>query len=110
MGLTKEAGEQDNQSDADESHTAGHQLLYTRRLHMEVTAYLFELVTLRKISQALMGRIHRNYRFIVAFNLMLIVLGVAGVIQPTTSALLHNASTLGISLDSMTDLLDKEKE
>ena len=48
--------------------------------------------------------------FIVAFNLMLIVLGVAGVIQPTTSALLHNASTLGISLDSMTDLLDKEKE
>ena len=71
---------------------------------------LFELVTLRKISQALMGRIHRNYRFIVAFNLMLIVLGVAGVIQPTTSALLHNASTLGISLDSMTDLLDKEKE
>ena len=71
---------------------------------------LFELVTLRKISQALMGRIHRNYRCIVAFNLMLIVLGVAGVIQPTTSALLHNASTLGISLDSMTDLLDKEKE
>ena len=71
---------------------------------------LFELVTLRKISQALMGRIHRNYRFIVAFNLMLIVLGVAGVIQPTTSALLHNASTLGISLDSMTDLLNKEKE
>lgn len=41
---------------------------------------------------------------------MLIALGVAGVIQPTTSALLHNASTLGISLDSMTDLLDKEKE
>ena len=71
---------------------------------------LFELVTLRKISQALMGRIQRNYRFIVGFNLMLIVLGVTGVIQPTTSALLHNASTLGISLDSMTDLLDKDKE
>ena len=71
---------------------------------------LFELVTLRKISQALMNRIHRNYRFIVGFNCMLIALGVAGVIQPTTSALLHNASTLGISLDSMTDLLDKEKE
>ena len=57
-----------------------------------------------------MNRIHRNYRFIVGFNCMLIALGVAGVIQPTTSALLHNASTLGISLDSMTDLLDKEKE
>ena len=71
---------------------------------------LFELVTLRKISQALMGRIQRNYRFIVGFNLMLIVLGVTGVIQPTTSALLHNASTLGISLDSMTDLLDKDKD
>ena len=71
---------------------------------------LFELVTLWKISQALMNRIHRNYRFIVGFNCMLIALGVAGVIQPTTSALLHNASTLGISLDSMTDLLDKEKE
>ena len=71
---------------------------------------LFELVTLRKISQALMSRIQRNYRFIVGFNLMLIVLGVTGVIQPTTSALLHNASTLGISLDSMTDLLDKDKE
>ena len=70
---------------------------------------LFELVTLWKISQAL-NRIHRNYRFIVGFNCMLIALGVAGVIQPTTSALLHNASTLGISLDSMTDLLDKEKE
>ena len=71
---------------------------------------LFELVTLRKLSQALMGRIHRNYRFIVSFNCMLIALGVAGVIQPTTSALLHNASTLGISLDSMTDLLEKEKK
>ncbi len=68
---------------------------------------LFELVTLRQLSQQLMRRIHRNYRFIVSFNCMLIALGVAGVIQPTTSALLHNASTLGISLDSMTDLLKK---
>ena len=71
---------------------------------------LFELVTLRKISQALMNRIHRNYRFIVGFNCMLIALGVAGVIQPTTSALLHNASPLGISLDSMTDMLKQEQE
>ena len=70
---------------------------------------LFELVTLRQLSQQLMRRIHRNYRFIVGFNCMLIALGVAGVIQPTTSALLHNASTLGISLDSMTDLLKKEQ-
>ena len=70
---------------------------------------LFELVTLRQLSQQLMRRIHRHYRFIVSFNCMLIALGVAGVIQPTTSALLHNASTLGISLDSMTDLLKKEQ-
>ena len=70
---------------------------------------LFELVTLRQLSQQLMRRIHRNYRFIVSFNCMLIALGVAGVIQPTTSALLHNASTLGISLDSMTDLLKEEQ-
>ena len=67
---------------------------------------LFELVTLRQLSQALMKRIHRNYRLIVGLNCTLIALGVAGVIQPTTSALLHNASTLGISLHSMTDLLE----
>ena len=65
---------------------------------------LFELVTLRRLSQALMARIHRNYRFIVGFNLSLILLGVAGLLPPTTSALLHNMSTLGISLKSMTDL------
>ena len=66
---------------------------------------LFELVTLRRISTALMQRIHANYRFIVSFNTMLIVLGVTGLIPPTTSALLHNMSTLGISLRSMTNLL-----
>ena len=65
---------------------------------------LSELVTLRRLSQALMARIHRNYRFIVGFNLSLILLGVAGILPPTTSALLHNMSTLGISLKSMTDL------
>ena len=68
---------------------------------------LFSLVALRKLSEALMRRIHRNYRFIVSFNATLIALGVAGVLPPTTSALLHNASTLGISLKSMTDLLDE---
>ncbi len=66
---------------------------------------LFELVTLRRLSEALMDRIHRNYRFIVGFNLMLIAAGVAGILPPTTSALLHNMSTLGISLKSMTNLL-----
>ena len=72
---------------------------------------LFELVTLRKLSEALMVRIHRNYRFIVSFNFSLIVLGVAGILPPTTSALLHNMSTLGISLKSMTNLLpDGEKK
>ena len=65
---------------------------------------LSELVTQRRLSQALMARIHRNYRFIVGFNLSLILLGVAGLLPPTTSALLHNMSTLGISLKSMTDL------
>lgn len=70
---------------------------------------LFALVTLRKLSQALMERIHGSYRFIVGFNLTLIALGVAGVLPPTTSALLHNGSTLGISLRNMTDLLDKNK-
>lgn len=69
---------------------------------------LFEIVTLRKLSEALMSRIHRNYRFIVSFNLMLIILGVSGVILPTTSALFHNMSTLGISLKSMTNLLEEK--
>ena len=72
---------------------------------------LFELVTLRKLSTELMARIRRNYRFIVGFNFSLIVLGVAGILPPTTSALLHNTSTLAISLKSMTNLLpEREKE
>ena len=66
---------------------------------------LFELVTLRRLSESLMDRIHRNYRFIVGFNLMLIAAGVTGILPPATSALLHNMSTLGISLKSMTNLL-----
>lgn len=70
---------------------------------------LFALVTLRRLSQALMEHIHGSYRFIVGFNLTLIALGVAGVLPPTTSALLHNGSTLGISLKNMTDLLDENK-
>ena len=71
---------------------------------------LFELVTLRKLSEALMARIDRNYRFIVGFNLGLIICGVTGVMLPTTSALLHNMSTLAISLQSMTNLLPEGQE
>lgn len=66
---------------------------------------LYEIVTLKKISNGLMKKIHQNYRLIVGFNTGLIVLGVSGVIQPTASALLHNTSTLGISLRSMKNLL-----
>ncbi len=66
---------------------------------------LNELVTLKQISNLLMKRIHKNYRTIVGFNTMLIVLGVAGVIQPTTSALCHNTSTLLIGINSMKNLL-----
>ena len=66
---------------------------------------LFALVTLRRLSGELMKRIQHNYRFIVGFNFSLIVLGVLGILPPTASALLHNMSTLGISLKSMTELL-----
>ena len=65
---------------------------------------LYEIVRLKYLSNALMDRINRNYRRIVGFNTALILLGVGGILQPTTSAMLHNASTLLISLDSMRDL------
>ena len=71
---------------------------------------LFELVTLRRLSEALMDRIHRNYRFIVGFNCSLIALGVACILPPATSALLHNLSTLAVSMKSMTNLLSEEEE
>lgn len=67
---------------------------------------LFELVTLRQLSSSLMNRIHSNYRFVIGFNSSLIVLGAAGILLPAQSAMLHNLSTLGISLRSMTNLLD----
>ncbi len=70
---------------------------------------LYSLLTLKRLSDALMDRIHSNYRKIIGFNFMLIVLGVAGILPPATSALLHNALTLEISLRGMTNLL-KEKE
>ena len=68
---------------------------------------LTALLTLKQLSDALMARIHRNYRNIIGFNFLLICLGVAGVLPPTTTALLHNASTLAISLRSMTNLLEE---
>lgn len=70
---------------------------------------LYELVVLKRLSDGLMKRIKKNYHFIVGFNAALILLGVAGVLQPTTSALFHNVSTLGISLKSMQDLLLKNE-
>lgn len=66
---------------------------------------LYEIVTLKAISNGLMKRINRNYKKIVSFNTLLIALGVLGIIAPTTSALLHNSSTLLISLKSMEDIL-----
>lgn len=67
---------------------------------------LYQIVTLKLLSDSLMKRIRGNYRFIVSFNLGLILCGVAGILRPTTSALLHNTSTLLISLKSMQNLLD----
>lgn len=66
---------------------------------------LYEILTLKQLSDGLVDRIRRNYRSIVGFNGGLIILGVAGIIQPTTSALLHNLSTILISLRSMRNIL-----
>lgn len=67
---------------------------------------LFELVLLKMIANGLLKRINGNYRFVLGFNGTLIALGAAGILPPAASALLHNLSTLGISLRSMTNLLD----
>ena len=66
---------------------------------------LYEIVTLKLLSDSLMRRIHTNYRLIVGINAALIGLGVMGFVMPTTSALMHNASTLAISLKSMSNLI-----
>lgn len=68
-------------------------------------ADLTELATLRTLSEKLMQRIHRNYRFIIAFNSSLLLFGLLGIIAPTTSAFLHNASTMAICAKSMTPVL-----
>lgn len=67
---------------------------------------LYELVLLKRLSDRLMQRIGRNYRLIVGINAALIALGVAGILQPTSSALFHNTSTLFIGLDSMKNLME----
>ena len=71
---------------------------------------LEELVTLKRLSNALVKRIHGNYRQIVGFNTGLILCGIGGVMQPATSAFLHNTSTLAISVKSMKDLLNENDE
>ena len=70
---------------------------------------LYQLTVLRDISLHLMTRIHKNYRFVIGFNVGLILLGVGGILQPATSALLHNTSTLAVSLKSMTNLLSEDQ-
>ena len=70
---------------------------------------LREIVTLKRLADGMMKRIQRNYRGIVGINSVLILLGVTGVIQPATSALLHNTSTLMISLRSMGEILPEEE-
>ena len=67
---------------------------------------LHELVSLRRIAGKLTGRIRSNYRFVMGFNGSLIALGALGILPPATSAMLHNLSTLGVSLRSMTNLLE----
>ena len=69
---------------------------------------LEELVTLKAIANALQKRVGGNYRFVLSFNSALILLGALGILPPATSAMLHNLSTLGISLRSMTDLLEQK--
>ena len=71
---------------------------------------LEELVTLKAIANALQKRVGSNYRFVLGFNSALILLGALGILPPATSAMLHNLSTLGISLRSMTDLLEQKNE
>ena len=70
---------------------------------------LHELVWLKRLSDALMARIDRNYRFVMGFNGALILLGAVGLLPPATSALLHNASTVVLAANCLTDLMKEEK-
>ena len=71
---------------------------------------LWELVWLRQLAKDLMARIQSNYRFVIGFNGALIGLGVTGILSPATSAMLHNLSTLGVSLHSMSGLSVEKKD
>lgn len=71
---------------------------------------LYSLILMKKISGLMMRRIDRSYNFIISFNTVLIVLGVMGILMPTTTAFLHNASTLGIGVNNMTNLLKEPDE
>lgn len=70
---------------------------------------LEELVILKTIANSLQRRVSANYRFVLTFNSALIALGAMGILQPASSAMLHNLSTIGISLKSMTNLIPEEK-
>ena len=70
---------------------------------------LEELVILKTIANSLQRRVNANYRFVLTFNSALIALGAMGILQPASSAMLHNLSTIGISLKSMTNLIPEEK-
>ena len=70
---------------------------------------LEELVSLKAIANSLQKRVHANYRFVLTFNSALIALGALGILQPASSAMLHNLSTIGISLKSMTNLLPENR-
>lgn len=70
---------------------------------------LEELVALKAIANSLQKRVHANYRFVLTFNSALIALGALGILQPASSAMLHNLSTIGISLKSMTNLLPENR-
>ena len=70
---------------------------------------LEELVAPKAIANSLQKRVHANYRFVLTFNSALIALGALGILQPASSAMLHNLSTIGISLKSMTNLLPENK-
>ena len=67
-----------------------------------------QLTMLKSIANALQKRVGSNYRFVLSFNSVLILLGALGILPPATSAMLYNLSTLGISLRSMTDLLEQK--
>ena len=71
---------------------------------------LYGLLTLKEIANGLMKRVDHNYRFIIDWNLLLIALGIMSIIQPGTSALLHNMSTIGIGMHSLTNLLPETKK